>query len=97
MKFIKAFLIIACMSFSILGLCTLASYFIYKESSTNFKIGWPFNFYYQFAVNVENGYEIQHGTNPGNFVYNCGLSFIFIVLIFLSLKKTREYIIRTFI
>gem|GEM_PF-6131369 len=90
-------MIIACLGFSILGLCTLISYFIYKESNIAFRLGWPFNFYYQFPVNAENGYDLLHGFSGKNFIYNCGLSFLFITLIFLSLKKTREYIIRIFI
>ena len=89
-RFSRNILAIVCLSISILGLCALVSFFVHKESDTNFRVGWPFNFYYQFAVRTENGYEIQHGYNGKNFIYDSGLSLLFIAIIFLIFKKTRE-------
>jgi hypothetical protein len=96
MKFFKIIFVIGCLSISVLGLCTLASYFIDKESNLDFKIGWPYTFYYQFPVNALDGYELLHGTNPLGFIYDCGLSFLFVLLILFSLKRTREYLISLF-
>src|SRR5688572_11169765 len=97
MRSLRVFLVIICLSISILGFCTIVSYFLYKENKTNFKIGWPFYFFYQFAVRTETGYEIQHGTLVKNFIYDCILSFTFMIIIFLIFKRTRTYLTSLFV
>lgn len=58
----------------------------------NLSVGFPFQFYYQFAVrNNCNGLELQHGTNGGYFILNCLICLIIAVIInyrYLTIKKT---------
>src|SRR5262245_40425988 len=89
MKFAKSIFIIVGLSIVTLAMCTLLSYFLSKESFADFKLGWPFMFYYQFEIKGETGLGVQHGSWPMNLVYDCMLSFAFAILIFLGFKKVK--------
>lgn len=52
-------------------------------TSPNLDVGFPFNFYYQFAVKDNcNGLELLHGTKPNNFIYN--YLFCLLIMVFLN-------------
>jgi len=90
MRFVKTIFIIAILSILIFAFCTLLSYLLSKETNSNFKIGWPYEFYYQFKIRGETGYGIQHGSWLMNLIYNCILSFVFAILIFFGYKKIKR-------
>jgi hypothetical protein len=62
---------------------TLGSYFLNLEYRVNFKIGLPWTFYYQFMIDR----EIQHGTLPGNFIKDAGITWIFTVFLWIVIKR----------
>lgn len=89
MKFPKTIFIGITLSILIFGFCTILSYLLSKDGNRNYELGWPFNFYYQFALNKGEEFEIQHGSWPMNLTYDCILSFVFAILIFFVYKKIK--------
>lgn len=51
-----------------------------NHSFPNFKIGFPFNYYYQIQISNGNCFEIQHGTTKTHIIYNFIICFIVIGL-----------------
>src|SRR5678809_530017 len=90
MRFVKTIFIIAILSILIFAFCTLLSYLLSKETNSNFKIGWPYEFYYQFKIRGETGYGIQHGSWLMNLIYNCILSFVFAISVSYTHLRAHE-------
>ncbi len=62
------------------------SYFATIKQQVNFKLGFPFIFYYQFIVDA----GIQHGSMPGKFALDIILTWVITILL-LILFKRRKY------
>jgi hypothetical protein len=60
-----------------------------NHSFPNFKIGFPFNYYYQIQIKNGNCFEIQHGTTKTNIIYNLILC-VFAIILFLKIKKQNN-------
>jgi len=58
----------------------------FKGTMPNLKVGFPFNFYYQFEIRDNcNGQDLLHGTNIKNFILN----YIICLLLVLILNKFK--------
>lgn len=51
---------------------TVITYFIHLEYHTDFKIGFPKVFYYQFLIDC----SIQHGSDTGNMIADYAFTWI---------------------
>ncbi|RTL59221.1 MAG: hypothetical protein EKK37_13055 [Sphingobacteriales bacterium] len=59
---------------------TFISYVQTKESSTDFKLGWPWVFYEQFQISGNIG--VNHGTDAKDFIYDYAISIVLSIFLF---------------
>lgn len=73
--------VVAAMLFIVI---TVITYFMSIRLGTNFKVGFPSVFYYQFLVDC----EIQHGFDGGNFVKDAAIVWVVTLLVWgIFIKK----------
>ncbi|KKP52844.1 MAG: hypothetical protein UR43_C0010G0035 [candidate division TM6 bacterium GW2011_GWF2_33_332] len=82
---IRKVLVATGISIILFVLLTILSYFLNLEYRVNFKIGLPWTFYYQFLVDG----EVQHGTNPMNFIKDAFVTWSFSTILWLILKRKK--------
>ncbi len=82
---IKKVLVATGISIILFVLLTVLSYFLNLEYRANFKIGLPWTFYYQFLVDC----EVQHGTNPMNFIKDAFVTWTLTTILWLILTRKK--------
>lgn len=65
---VKKIIVITLLSAIIFTLLTGISYYLTLEGTSNFKLGFPWVFYYQFKLDI-----LHHGSNPINFIIDFAL------------------------
>lgn len=82
----------AFITFCVVSFLSLFSSILYNrinDTFPNFKIGFPFTFYYQFLENDEcNGYELHHGFGNG-LIENIFITWI-IVFLYFTFKNYKQ-------